>query len=342
MPAADKSIITLSDPQKTALIYGVTGRNGAYPAKLLVERGYRVVDASHNAQISTLGNLIRLGVRDEVEVKPMAVSNFCSVLQELARVRRQEAYNLAGQSSVGLSFEPPVATLECIRMGALNLLEGLRFLGLSSRFYNAASSECFGSTYSEAATKLTCFSPRWPYGVAKAAAYWQVANYRESYGLFACPCILFNHESPLRPERFVTQKIIRTACRIPARSGETLTMDNLAIERDWAWAPEYVETMWLMLQHDEPQDFGIATSASYTLSNFIEFAFDALRLDWRRHVRSDAGLLRPSGVRSSRADPSSAATRLGWRALMKTPEVARRMIESTRSFDGSTNRLEAQ
>ena len=315
-----------SESKKTALICGVTGQDGAYLAQLLLDRGYRVVGTSRDAQISALGNLIRLGVRDRVDVMSMALNDFRSVLQVLARVQPQEVYNLAGQSSVGLSFEQPVETLESISVGTLNLLEGLRFLGLPSRFYNAWSSECFGNTEGEPASELTRFSPRSPYGVAKAAAYWQVANYRESYGLFACSGILFNHESPLRPERFVTQKIIRTACRIAAGSGEALVLGNLEIERDWGWAPEYVDAMWRMLQQTEPEDFVIATGASYTLSSFVEVAFDALGMDWRRHVRSDASLLRPSDIRSSRADPSLAASRLGWKASLKTPDVARKMI----------------
>lgn len=325
-----------SESKKTALICGVTGQDGAYLAQLLLDRGYRVVGTSRDAQISALGNLIRLGVRDRVDVMSMALNDFRSVLQVLARVQPEEVYNLAGQSSVGLSFEQPVETLESISVGTLNLLEGLRFLGLPSRFYNAGSSECFGNTGGAPASELTRFSPRSPYGVAKAAAYWQVANYRESYGLFACSGILFNHESPLRPERFVTQKIIRTACRIAAGSGETLVLGNLEIERDWGWAPEYVDAMWRMLQQAEPQDFVIATGASYTLSSFVEVAFDALGMDWRRHVRSDSSLLRPSDIRSSRADPSLAASRLGWKASVKTPDVARKMIGDAQAINSAS------
>lgn len=321
--------IVKTPAQKTALICGVSGQDGAYLAKLLLARGYRVIGTSRDAQISPLGNLIRLGIRERVDVTSMALNDFRSVLQVLAKVRPDEIYNLAGQTSVGLSFEQPVETLESISIGTLNLLEGLRFLGMASRFYNAGSSECFGNTEGEPANEQTRFHPRSPYGVAKAAAHWQVANYRESYGLFACSGILFNHESPLRPERFVTQKIIRTACRIAAGSGETLSLGNLEIERDWGWAPEYVEAMWLMLQQSEPFDYVIATGTSSSLSTFVRVAFETLGLDWQRHVRSDASLLRPADIRFSRADPSYAASRLGWRAKLKTEDVVRRMVELT-------------
>jgi GDPmannose 4,6-dehydratase len=258
----------------------------------------------------------------------MAMSDFRSVLQVLARVEPDEIYNLAGQSSVGLSFEQPVETLESISVGTLNLLEGMRFLGRSIKLYNAGSSECFGNTGQDAATEETAFRPRSPYAVAKAAAFWQVANYREAYGMYACSGILFNHESPLRPERFVTQKIIRAACRIADGSGDKLRLGNLDIERDWGWAPDYVQAMWRMLQQESPDDFIIATGETTPLKTFVAEAFAAAGLDWRDHVESDPAMMRPSDLRVSKADPSKAAAKLGWRATHKMRDVVRMMVEA--------------
>lgn len=315
---------------KTALICGISGQDGAYLAAHLLAQGYKVVGTSRDAQMSSLTKLDTLSILNRVEVTSMALNDFRSVLQVLAKYDPDEVYNLAGQSSVGLSFEQPVETLESISAGTLNLLESLRFLGTRARLYNAGSSECFGNIDGAPANESTRFTPRSPYGVAKAAAFWQVANYREAYGLYACSGILFNHESPLRPERFVTQKIVHTACRIAAGSNEILNLGNLEIERDWGWAPEYIEAMWLMLQQPDPSDYVIATGESYPLSIFVEVAFDALGLDWRQHVRSDPELFRPTDIRLSRADPSIAAKQLGWHATLKAPEVARRMVEAAR------------
>ena len=195
---------------KKALICGVSGQDGGYLAQLLLAKGYQVVGSSRDAQMASLNNLIRLEIRDQIEVESVALSDFRSVLQALIKVEPDEIYNLAGQSSVGLSFQQPVETLESISLGTLNLLEAIRFTGKPIKLYNACSSECFGDI-AEAADENTPFRPRSPYAVAKAAAFWEVANYREAYILFACSGILFNHESPLRPARFVTKKIVTAA-----------------------------------------------------------------------------------------------------------------------------------
>ena len=309
-----------------ALICGVSGQDGAYLAKLLLDRGYRVVGTSRDAQVGSFGNLTRIGVRDRVELASMASNDFRSVVQILARYEPQEVYHLAGQSSVGLSFEQPVETLESISLSTLNLLEGIRFLGRNTRFYSAGSSECFGDNGDKAADELTPFRPRSPYAVAKAAAFWQVANYREAYGLYACSGILFNHESPFRPERFVTQKIVKAACRIAAGSKESLQLGNLDIYRDWGWAPEYVDAMSRMLQQDDPQDIVIATGETHVLEDFVSEAFEAVGLDWRSHVTSDPSLMRPTDLRISRANPALAEKKLGWRANMHMHAVVRAMV----------------
>lgn len=316
----------MTQTQHTALICGISGQDGTYLARLLLQKGYRVVGTSRDAQISSFANLSQLGIREQVEVVSMALSDFRSVLQVLARVQPDEIYNLAGQSSVGLSFEQPVETLESISVGALNLLEGIRFLNRDIRLYNAGSSECFGDTGDTPANEQTPFRPRSPYAVAKAAAFWQMANYREAYGLHACSGILFNHESPLRPERFVTQKIVRAASRIAAGSAERLVLGNLEIQRDWGWAPEYVDAMWKMLQQSVPEDFVIATGETHPLQDFVAAAFSTAGLDWRDHVDIDPGLMRPTDLAMSCADPSRAREKLGWQAASQMGDVVRKML----------------
>ena len=313
---------------KKALITGVTGQDGAYLAKLLMEKGYEVIGSSRDAQITNFNNLERLGIKGKVRLESMAMNDFRSVLQLIHRVQPDEIYNLAGQSSVALSFEQPVETLESIMSATINLIEVIRFLGRPIRFYNAGSGECFGDTLGHAAHEETPFRPRSPYAVAKAAAFWQVANYREAYGLYACTGILFNHESPLRPERFVTRKIIAAACRIARGSGERLRLGNTTIQRDWGWAPEYVDAMWRMLQQESAEDFVIATGKSHTLAEFAEIAFRYLGLNWQEHTDIDASIFRPTDIPYGCGDASKAATRLGWSAQTDMPGVIEKMIEA--------------
>jgi GDPmannose 4,6-dehydratase len=277
--------------------------------------------------MSLFGNLECLGIRDRVNLESMALNDFRSVLQTLMRIEPDEVYNLAGQSSVGLSFQQPVETLESISVGTLNLLEAIRFTNLPVRFYNAGSGECFGDTDGIPADEESPFRPRSPYAVAKAAAFWEVANYREAYGLFACSGILFNHDSPLRPERFVTKKVVATACRIAVGSGEKLCLGNMSIRRDWGWAPDYVEAMWLMLQQEQADDFVIATGESHSLEEFVASAFSSAGLDWRDHVLTDPALLRPTDLMEGRGNPAKARQKLGWEARYRMADVVRMMVE---------------
>lgn len=313
---------------KTALIIGISGQDGAYLAKLLLEKGYRVVGTSRDAQVSPFSNLVKLGILDEVTTESMALNDFRSVISILKQVNPDEIYNLAGQSSVGLSFHQPVETFESISIGTLNLLEGMRFLGLSARLYNAGSSECFGNTDGRAADEHTPFRPRSPYAAAKSAAFWAVAIYREAYEIFACSGILFNHESPLRPERFVTRKIVKAACRIASGKQQRLQLGNIDIERDWGWAPEYVEAMWRMLQLDIPSDFIIATGKTSKLAEFVQVVFSELNLDWRQYVDCNPELLRPTDIMISRANPDKARTVLGWKPRLMMEDVARLMVKA--------------
>ena len=313
---------------KKALIFGISGQDGAYLSQFLLSKGYAVHGTSRDAELSAFSNLVALGVRDQVQVYSTAPKDFRSVLQTISAVEPDEIYNFSGQSSVGLSFQQPVETLESCSIGTLNILEALRFLNLSARFYNAASSECFGNTHGKPASESTPFYPRSPYAVAKAASFWQVVNYREAYGLFACSGILFNHESPLRPLRFVTRKIVAAASRIAAGESQQLALGNLSIKRDWGWAPEYVKGMWRMLQQDEPDDFVLATGECRSLQELVEIAFSHVGLDWHQYVRTDPSLYRPSDIEVSVGDPGKAASVLGWKAKHCLPDVVRMMLDA--------------
>ena len=323
----------MSSSSKTALICGVSGQDGTYLARLLLERGYAVHGASRDAQASNFHNLRRLGLIDSVRLESLNITDFRSVLQALKRVNPDEVYNLAGQSSVALSFDQPVETLESVSLGTLNLLEAIRFTEQPIRFYNAGSGECFGDTKTPA-DENTAFRPRSPYAVAKAAAHWEVANYADAYGLYACTGILFNHESPLRAERFVTRKIVAAACRISRGSRERLRLGNLSVQRDWGWAPEYVEAMWTMLQQEKPESYVIATGQSHTLEEFVECAFAEVGLQWRDHVDIDKRLYRPADISYANANPSRANERLGWRAKAAMPQVVSMMTAA--ELGGST------
>lgn len=313
---------------KTALITGVSGQDGSYLAAHLLSLGYRVVGTSRDAAAGRFEGLEQLGIRDRVSLQTMSLVDFRSTLQVIARENPSEIYNLGGQTSVGLSFEQPVETLESIVVGAVNLLEAIRILKSPTRLYNAGSSEMFGNTGDSSATESTAISPRSPYGIAKATAFWQVAQYREAYGIEACTGILFNHESPLRPERFVTQKIAAGACRIAAGEQRSLRLGDLSIQRDWGWAPEYVTAMHAVLQLDEPEDLVIATGTTCSLEDFVREAFLRVGLDWREHVRHDPGLVRPTEIACGRGDPSRARARIGWNPRHRMPEVARMMVDA--------------
>lgn len=234
--------------KKRALICGISGQDGSYLANFLLNKGYKVFGTSRDAKISSFSNLQKLECKKKISFLSMTPDDFISVLVTFQKVQADEIYFLAGQSSVGLSFEQPAETIKGILLGTLNALEAVKMLKKPTRIYFAGSSESFGDTNGEAANEKTPFKPKSPYAVAKASATWLVDNYREAYGLFACTGILFNHESILRPEHFVTQKIISAARRIAEGSKEILEIGRLDISRDWGWAPEYVKAMWLILQ----------------------------------------------------------------------------------------------
>ncbi|MEH6639981.1 MAG: GDP-mannose 4,6-dehydratase [Porticoccaceae bacterium] len=313
--------------KKSALICGISGQDGSYLARLLIEKNYEVWGTSRDAQGSSFSNLVRLGINEKVNCISMVPEDFRSVLVALRKSQPDELYYLAGQSSVGLSFEQPAETIQSIALGTLNVLEACRMMDKGVRVYQAGSSECFGDTEGRAATELTPFRPRSPYAVAKSSAFWLVDNYREAYNLFVCTGILFNHESLFRPSRFVTQKIISTAKRIANGSDEKLILGRLDISRDWGWAPEYVEAMWLMLQQPQPEDFVIATGELNSLEAFVETAFGHVNLNWKQHVVHDDKFTRPTELMTSFGDPSKAGKALNWQARYKMRDVIKMMME---------------
>jgi GDPmannose 4,6-dehydratase len=313
---------------KRALICGISGQDGTYLAKLLLERDYEVWGSSRDAELTAFSNARRLGIYDSVRFVSLNLRDVGNVVGLLKRIQPNEVFSLAGQSSVGLSFEQPVETVESIALGTLTLLEAIRLTDLDIRFYNAGSTECFGDTGNNVANEATQFNPRSPYAVAKASAFWTVANYREAYGIFACTGILSNHDSPLRPLRFVTRKIIHAAASLALGKDAKLPLGNLEIQRDWGWAPEYVEAISLMLEQRTAHDYIIATGRSHSLTQFVETAFNLIGKDWRDHVTIDQNLMRPTDILRNKVDPSKASDCLGWRAKLVMEDVVSMMLDS--------------
>ncbi len=313
---------------RRALICGVSGQDGSYLAKLLLSKGYEVWGSSRDAEMNSFHNLHLLGIYDAVSLVSLSPGDIGSILGLIRRIRPDEIFSLSGQSSVGLSFEQPVETIQSIALGTLNLLEAIRLSELDIRFYNAGSTECFGDTGNGVANECTPFNPRSPYAVAKASAYWMVANYRDAYGMFVCTGILSNHDSPLRPMRFVTRKIIHAVASLALGKDIKLSLGNLEIERDWGWAPEYVEAISILLEQSRPEDYIIATGQSHTLTQFVETAFDLIGKDWREYVTIDERFMRPTDILRNKVDASKAATNLGWKAKSGMKQVIGMMLES--------------
>jgi GDPmannose 4,6-dehydratase len=313
---------------KKALIFGVSGQDGAYLSQLLLEKSYQVFGASRDAELNEFSNLKYLNIKNDVQYYSASPDDFKSIFDVIQKVAPDEIYNLSGQSSVGLSFEQPKVSFESIALGTLYILEAIRDINSDIKFYNACSGECFGNTDGNAVTENAILKPCSPYAIAKSSAYWQVRLYREAYRLFACSGMLFNHESPLRPERFVTRKIVSAAVRISNGSNERLMLGDLSIERDWGWAPEYVDAMWRMLQLNDADDFVIATGVSSSLESFVSITFEQLGLNWKDHVDVNEKLFRPSEIRSNRGNSSKAKRVLGWNATNSLKEVIVLMLDA--------------
>lgn len=311
--------------RRRALITGISGQDGAYLAQLLLNKGYEVVGTSRHAETAAFANLAQLGIRDRICLKMLNLLDAVAVRLLLEEGAYDEVYHLAGESSVGQSYVQPREIILGTQTAATNILEGARVLGSKTRYFFAGSGECFGNTQGEPADELTPFRPQSPYAVAKAAVYWQVALYREAYRLRCCTGILFNHESPLRSERFVTGKIVAAARRIAAGSGEALELGDISVQRDWGWAPEYVEAMWAMQQLENAEDYVIATGQTCALRDVVASVFDSLNLDWARYVIYRKELCRPLETSVVRGNPEKAKRKLNWQASVSGTEMARRI-----------------
>lgn len=309
----------------TALILGIGGQDGALLARQLLAMGVRVHGGSRDVAGRAFPALARVGCLDQVTLHTIDPTNAAVVADALETIRPSWIFNLAAQSSVHRSFERPGETVDGIVRGAVTVLEAIQRTRLDCRFLNASSSECFGDTGDMPANEETTFRPCSPYGVAKAAAHWTVAHHRQTYGLFACSGILFNHESPLRPDHYVTAKVVRGAADIAAGLAETLCLGDIDIQRDWGWAPEYVAAMVAMMNADTPQDLVIATGRLVSLQTFVAMVFEAFGLDWRRHVIAGAYPRRPYDPKIIAANPAMAQVRLGWQAKVDVAGVAARL-----------------
>ncbi len=312
--------------KKRALVSGISGQDGAYLARLLLDKDYEVWGTSRDAESASRGNLTHLSIGENVHIVQLSEWSIDQIGNVLAHCRPHEIYHLAGQSSVGISFAEPLQSWDGIAVHTVNFLEAIRRVDPTIRFFYAGSSECFGDA-GVACQESTPFRPKSPYAAAKAAATWAVAAYRASYGIFACTGILFNHESPLRPEGFVTQKIVTSACQIAKGLASRLCLGNVAVRRDWGWAEEYVNCMHRMLQIDQPEDFIIGTGRTESLEYIVERAFGYLNLNWKEFVTVDDSLLRPAEILCSAANPERAEKVLGWKARIDVDGVITRLID---------------
>ncbi len=311
---------------RRALITGITGQDGAYLAEFLLKQGYAVHGMVRRASTEGFERMDHL--RSRLQLHQADLLDQLSIVTLLNEIRPHEVYNLAAQSFVPTSFLQPLLTAEFTALGVTRMLEAIRFIDPTIRFYQASSSEMFGRVQEEPQNEDTPFWPRSPYGVAKAYGHWITVNYRESYGMFACSGILFNHESPLRGKEFVTRKVTDAVARIKLGLQDKLKLGNLDAQRDWGFAGDYVEAMWLMLQRDEPEDFVIATGIKHSVRELVDEAFGYVGLDWKKYVEVDAALLRPADVNTLCGDASKAREKLGWKPKVSFTELVAMMIEA--------------
>jgi GDPmannose 4,6-dehydratase len=311
---------------KTALITGITGQDGSYLAELLLAQGYRVVGMVRRASTENFERIA--GIRDRLELRQADLLDQLSLIDVLRAATPDEVYNLAAQSFVPTSWLQPMLTAEFDAIGVTRLLEALRMAAPEARFYQASSSEMFGKVRETPQRETTPFHPRSPYGVAKVYGHFITVNYRESYGLFACSGILFNHESPRRGREFVTRKITEGAARIKLGQADELRLGNLDAKRDWGFAGDYVEAMWRMLQQPVADDYVVATGEAHSVREVVEIAFGLVGVDWRTHVREDPTLIRPAEVDHLIGDASKARDRLGWRPRVAFPELIEMMVRA--------------
>ena len=314
------------DSPRRALVTGITGQDGAYLAEFLLDQGYEVHGMVRRASTESFERIEHLHGR--LELHQADLLDQLSIITLISDIRPHELYNLAAQSFVPTSWLQPLLTGEFTGLGVTRVLEAVRLVDPTIRFYQASSSEMFGAVVEEPQTESTPFYPRSPYGVAKVYGHWITVNYRESYDIFACSGILFNHESPRRGKEFVTRKVSDAVARIKLGVQDSLTLGNLDAARDWGYAGDYVRAMWLMLQQDKPADYVIATGEKHTVRELVELAFGHVGLDWQKHVRTDPKLLRPAEVNKLRGNAAKARTELGWQPQVDFPTLVRMMVDA--------------
>jgi GDPmannose 4,6-dehydratase len=311
---------------KTALVTGVTGQDGSYLAELLLEKGYEVVGMVRRSSTVNFGRMEHL--QDRITLAHGDLLDQTSLIGIMDQYQPDEIYNLAAQSFVPISWQQPVLTGEFTAMGVTRMLEAMRNAVPQARFYQASSSEMFGKVREVPQSERTPFHPRSPYGVAKVYGHWITVNYRESYDLFACSGILFNHESPRRGLEFVTRKVTRGAAMIKLGLADELRLGNLEARRDWGYAGDYVQAMWLILQQDEPSDYVVGTGETHSVRELCQVAFEYLDLDWEEYVVVDPEFYRPAEVDLLVSDPSRARTELGWEPTVSFPELVQMMVDA--------------
>jgi len=311
---------------KRAIITGITGQDGSYLAELLLSKGYEVVGTVRRASAPNYWRIESL--LDRLTIKPADLLDQLSIIRLIDEVRPHEFYNLAAMSFVPASWDQPMLTGEFNAQGVTRVLESIRHVDPSIRMYQASSSEMFGKVREVPQTELTPFYPRSPYGVSKVFAHYITVNYRESYGLFAVSGMLFNHESPRRGMEFVTRKVTDAVARIKLGRADTLSLGNLDARRDWGFAGDYVEAMWMMLQQDRPDDYVIATGISHAVHELVEIAFSHAGLDWKKHVQLDPALLRPAEVEHLIGDCSKARQQLGWTPTIDFTRLVKMMVDA--------------
>jgi len=316
--------------KKTALITGILGQDGPYLAKLLLEKGYRVYGMIRRYSNPNFENLDFLGITDKVEYVEGDMTDEASLLNLIRTIRPNEVYNLAAQSFVGSSFDQAKLTTEINALGPLYILNAIKYFSPTSKFYQASTSEMFGLQHTNGyQDEKTPFHPRSPYGVSKVYAYWITVNYREAYGIFTCNGILFNHESPLRGIQFVTRKITDGVARIKFGLSKELRLGNLEAKRDWGFAGDYVEAMWLMLQQNNPDDYVVGTGENYSVKDFVKLAFAYVGIkDWQRYVKIDPQFKRPAEVPNLCASPKKVFEKLGWRPKVSFEELVKMMVDA--------------
>lgn len=313
---------------KRALVTGITGQDGAYLAQLLLSKGYKVYGAVRRTSTPNLWRLSYLGIKDEIEYVDIDLLDISSMIRMLIEIKPNEVYNLAAQSFVAVSFSEPLVTADITGVGVTRLLEAIRIVDPSIKFYQASTSEMFGKVQAVPQDETTPFYPRSPYAAAKLYGHWMTVNYRESYNMFTCSGILFNHESPLRGEEFVTRKITKAVARIKKGLQKELRLGNLEAKRDWGYAGDYVEAMWLMLQEHDPSDYVVATNKTHTVREFVETAFSVVDLNWEDYVVIDEKFYRPAEVDLLIGNPAKAKTKLGWEPKVKFKELVNMMVEA--------------